>query len=111
MPEVMTTGFFLAGFAWTLWWNLDWRRYVKFYGIRNPSNHPLVVIGLRVFFAACSFGAADDLAQRLFQKTRSARFYWDSVLVAAAWFLVIVFMVKTIEWMNSKRARKHHAPS
>ena|SRR5215472_9030550 len=110
MHEVMDTGFLLAGFAWTLWWNLDWRRYIKFYGINNPYDHPWIAIGLRAFFAACSLGAADDLARRVIQRTRPARFYLDSLLVAAVWFLVIVLMVRAVEWMNSKRTRKFTAP-
>jgi hypothetical protein len=58
--EVMTTGFLLAGFAWTLWWNLDWQRFIKFYGISNRS-YPRIAIGLRVFFALCALGAAGGI--------------------------------------------------
>jgi len=100
--EVMITGFSLAVFAWTVWWNLDWRRFIKFYLIRNPNDHPWVSRGLRVFFALCSVGAADGLVHRLLQKAQPFRFYRESLAVAAAWFLAIILLVKTVEWMNTK---------
>jgi hypothetical protein len=103
--QVMTTGFFLAGFAWTLWWNLDWRRFIKFYGISGPPDRLWVTIAFRIFFALCSLGAADDLGRRLLQEVRPVRFYSQCLLVAAAWFAVIVLLVKTVEWLNSKRKK------
>jgi hypothetical protein len=98
MTDVTTTGFLLAGFAWVLWWNLDWRRYIKAYGISNPSDHPWIAKGLRVFFAICLLGGTYEVGHLLFQKTRPVQFYWHSFLVAAAWFVVIVVMVKIVEW-------------
>jgi hypothetical protein len=35
--DAITIGFMVAGFVWTIWWNLDWRRYLKFYGIKGPT--------------------------------------------------------------------------
>ena len=35
--DAVTMGFMVAGFVWTIWWNLDWRRYLKFYGIKGPT--------------------------------------------------------------------------
>lgn len=104
MPDdVMATGSLLAGFAWTLWWNFDWRRYVRFYGVKNPSDHLLIAIVLRAFFASCSAGAAYQLGQTLFRKAQSFQFYWHSFLVAATIFVVIILIVWTTEWMESNR--------
>src|SRR5271169_4759548 len=100
--EVMTTGFLMAGFAWTLWWNLDWRRFVKFYGVSGPPYRPWVAIGFRIFFALCLLGAAGDIGRRLLHDVRPARFYSQSCLVAAAWLVLIVLMVKTVEWLNMR---------
>jgi hypothetical protein len=107
MPNhpVMTTGFFLAGFVWTLWWNLDWRRFIKCYGISGPPYRRWVTIAFRIFFALCSLGAAGDLGQLLLHEARSVPFYSRCLLVAAAWFAVIVLLVKTVEWLNSKRKK------
>jgi len=104
--EVMTTGFRLAGFAWTLWWNLDWRRFIKFYGISGPPYRPWVVIGFRIFFALCSLGAAENLGRRLLPEIRPVRFYSDCLIAAAAWFAAIVLLVITVEWLNGKRKKR-----
>jgi hypothetical protein len=104
--DVMTIGFLMAAFAWTLWWNIDWQRFVKFYGISGPPYRPWAKTGLRTFFALCSLGAAIDLRRRLLEGTQPDKFYWDALVVAAAWFIVIVVLVKTVEWVASKRRGK-----
>jgi hypothetical protein len=101
--EVMTTGFLMACFAWTLWWNLDWRRFIKFYGVSGPPYRPWAEISFRVFFALCLLGAAVEVARRLPQATHPVRFYPECLFVTAVWFAVIVLLVKTVEWINSKR--------
>ena len=103
--DVMTTGFFLAGFFWTLWWNIDWRRFIKFY-VGGPPYRRWIEIVFRTFFAACALGAADDVVTRLFRPNRPARFYLDVVGIAVVWFAVIILMVKTDEWFSSKRKPK-----
>jgi hypothetical protein len=112
MPNdgVMVTGFLLAGLAWTLWWNLDWRRFIKFYGISGPPYRPWVAIGFRIFFALCSLGAAEDLGRRLLQEGRPVRFYSDCLLVAVAWFTAIILLVRTVEWLNRKREKRVTIP-
>jgi hypothetical protein len=107
---IMTTGFLLAGFIWTLWWNIDWRRFIKFYVPSGPPYRRWVEIVFRTFFAACSLGAASDLAKRLFQPTLPMRFYRDVVGVAMVWFAVIILMVKTVEYFASKRKPKISTP-
>ena len=57
--EVMTTGFLMACFAWTLWWNLDWRRFIKFYGVSGPPVSALGRNKFPGFFARCLLGAGD----------------------------------------------------
>jgi hypothetical protein len=101
--DEMDLGFLLAGFAWSLWWNIDWRRYIKFYVRNGPPYRRGVEIGFRVFFAACSLGAGYDLAGRLFQSIRPIKFYRDVLVVAGVWFIVIILAVKTMEWINSRR--------
>src|SRR5271154_6158166 len=104
--EALTTGFFLAGFVWTLWWNLDWRRFIKFYGISGPPYRPWVVMGFLIFVALCSLGAAENLVRRLLQETRPVQFYSECLIVAAAWFAAIVLLVITVERPNGKRKKR-----
>ena len=104
--DVMTIGFLMAGFAWTLWWNIDAQRFIKFYGISGPPYHPWIKTGFRIFFALCSLGAAVDLWRRLQERTRPENFYRDALAVAAVWFIVIVLLVKIVEWVANKRRGK-----
>ena len=99
----MTPGFLLAGFAWTLWWNLDWRRFLKFYRINGPTYSSWLTLGFRIFFASCSIGAGIEVGRLLFQGPRSVRFYSECLLGAAAWFTVFVLMVKAAEQLNRKK--------
>jgi hypothetical protein len=107
--DVMTVGFLMAGFAWTLWWNIDWQRFIKLYGMSGPPYRSWIKTGFRIFFALCSLGAAIELRRRLLEGTRPGKFYWGALVVAAAWFIVIVLLVKTVEWVASKRRRNFTA--
>src|SRR5215471_14313895 len=102
----MTIGFLAACFAWTMWLNLDWRRFTRFYGVSGAPPRTWVQTVLRVFFALSTLSAADLLRRRLLERTRPGKFYWDAFLVAAVWFVAIVLMVKTVEWVADKRRKK-----
>jgi hypothetical protein len=101
--DVMTIGFVMAGLPWTLWRNIDWQRFIKFCGISGPPYRSWIKTGVRIFFALCSLGAAVDLRRRLLEGTGPYKFYWDTLVVAAAWFIVIVLVVKSVEWVARKR--------
>lgn len=104
--DAMSAGFSVAVFAWSLWWNIDWRRFIEFY---TPGGTPYPrwgEIGLRIFFALCSLGAAADLRRRLFQTVQPHGFYRDVLVVAAAWFAAMILIVKTAELLASKRKKK-----
>jgi hypothetical protein len=108
--DVMMTGFLVAGFFWTLWWNLDWRRYLKFYGINGPTYPAWVQVPFRAFFGACSLGTGVALGRQLLHKGRSIRFYSHCLLAAACWFAVIVFMVVVAESFNRNREKRATTP-
>jgi hypothetical protein len=101
--DAMVIGFLMAGFAWTLWWNIDWQRFIKFYGVNGPPYRRWIEVAFRGFFALCSLGAAEQLWRRLLERTRPAQFYRDAFLIAVAWFIVIVLMVKAVEWLSNRR--------
>jgi hypothetical protein len=109
--DVMTTGFVVAGFIWTIWWNLDWRRYLKFYGIKGPAYPVWVQFLFRTFFALCSLGAAVELGRRLLLSARPIQFYFHCLLAAGACFGVIVLMVLAAESMMTKRGTRAHPRS
>lgn len=101
--EVMTIGFLMAGFAWTLWWNIDWQRFIKFYGVSGPPYRRWIEVAFRGFVALCSLGMGEHLLRRLLERTRPAQFYRNAFLIAAAWFIAIVLMVKAVEWLSKRR--------
>lgn len=108
--DIIDMGFLCAAFAWTIWWNLDWQRFIKFYIRGGPPYRRSVEIGFRTFFAACSVDAAIGLVEQLFQHGWALVFYERALRVAAAYFVVIVLLVKTVEWVNKKRMPKAPDP-
>jgi len=108
--DVMTIGVLGAGFAWTLWWNLDWRRYLRFYGFKGPAYPAWVQLPFRIFFAACSLGTALELGRRLLQKSHASGFYFACLKVTGVWFVAIVLMVFIVE-RTAGNARKKVGPS
>jgi hypothetical protein len=103
--QVRMLGFLMASFAWTLWWNIDWQRFIKFYGVSGPPFRRWVEVAFRGFFAMCSLGAGRELLRQLLERSRPVHLYRDAFLVAAVWFLAIVFMVRVVEWL-SKRSKR-----
>ncbi len=103
--QAMTLGFLMAGFAWTLWWNIDWQRFIKFYGVSGPPYRRWIEVAFRGFFALCSLGAGRELLRQLLERSRPAQFYRNAFLIAAAWFIVIVIMVKALEWLANRRKK------
>lgn len=102
--DAMVIGFLIAGFAWTLWWNIDWQRYLRFYRVSGPPYRRSTTIAFRGFFALCSLGAAEALLRRLLERTRPAQFYLNAFLIAVAWLAVIVVMVTSVEWLAKHRS-------
>jgi len=103
--EAMTLGFLIAAFAWTLWWNIDWQRFIKFWGFSGPPYRRWVKTVFRVFCALCSLGAAEDLLRRLLERTRPAKFYGKALLITTAWFVVIVLLVKIAESIVDRKRK------
>ena len=108
--DAIAIGFMVAGFVWTIWWNLDWRRYLKFYGVKGPTYPDWVQLFFRTFFALCSLGAAVDLGRRLLLSARPIQFYFHCLLVAGASFAAIVLMVLAAESMMKKRGKRAILP-
>ena len=106
----MTTGFLLACFAWSLWWNIDWQRFIKFYGVSGPPYRRWITITIRGFFALGSLGGAVELLQRLLDRTRPVQFYRNVFVIAVAWFVVMVLMVRAVEWLANHRKKSTASP-
>jgi hypothetical protein len=104
--DVTTVGFLMAAFVW---WNVDWQRFIKFFGFSGPPYRRWIKTGFRIFFALCALGAGENLLRRLLERAHPPKFYSSAVLAALAWFTVIASMVKTVEWI-ADRKRKRGVP-
>jgi len=103
--DAMELGFLLAAFTWTLWWNIDWQRFIKFYGVNGPPYRRWIEVAFRGFVALCSLGAAVQFWRELSERTRPPQVYWNAFLIAVVGFLVIVLMVKIVEWAANRRRK------
>jgi len=99
--DKMTLGFGFAVVLWTLWWNIDYLRFMKFW--LKPLYKQSTVVIFRVLFALWFLGAARWFFENLIRTTRPARVYAEALGVGIAWSLAILLMVNLVEWMNRKR--------
>lgn len=53
--QQMTTAFLLTAIVWTFWWNISWKRVMRFW--LKPPYKTWTQYGFRLFFAANLIGA------------------------------------------------------
>lgn len=63
LEQRMTVAFMLTMVCWTLWWNLQWKRVMRFW--LRPPNRPWVQYIFRVFFGLNFLGALWQLVNQL----------------------------------------------
>jgi hypothetical protein len=97
----MMLGFGFATVLWTLWWNLDYSRFMKFW-VKLP-NKRLTVIIFRVLFALWFLSAVQWFVGNLLRTSRPPHAYAEALGVGLAWCFAIWAMVNIVEWMNRKR--------
>jgi len=59
----MTIAFLFTLACWTLWWNLQWKRAMRFWP--RPPNRPITQHVFRVFFTLNFVGAVRELFREL----------------------------------------------
>ena len=67
----MNTAALFTAICWTLWWNLQWKRVMRFW--IKPPYRPWVQVLFRVFFALNFVGAVIGFIRQLFSRTLSPR--------------------------------------
>jgi len=94
----------------TFWWSLDYKRFLKFYGVRPPYRRS-VVIGFRVFWLLCFLAALIDL---LFTRLPAFHGTFDDyarALGTGAVGLAIAFvMVRFVEWLADRSYKSKSQP-
>lgn len=100
--DKLTLGFSIAALFMVAWWNLSWKRFMKFW--LKPPYRRVTEIGFRLFFAANLVGALWYVVSQIIRVHRAPRDYLDVMGISAAWILVIILMVHFVEW-QARRAR------
>jgi len=107
MDQTMSVAFLFVAVGWTLWWNLQWKRVMR-YWLRPPYRR-WTQIGFRVFFAANFVGAVLQLIQQLrrhpITKENSVLTIKVTVIMGAV-VALISFLTLT---MAERRDRKRNA--
>src|SRR5689334_7724640 len=83
----MTLGFAIAALFMTAWWNLQPRRFMKFW--LKPPYKPFTVILFRLFFAVNVIGAVWYIFDLAHKRHRELSEYGDVALIAAVCIAVI----------------------
>ena len=102
----LNLGFAMAMMIMTLWWNLQWRRFMKFW--IQPPNSERVQIGFRVFFAVSFAGALANVVRELVNAPSAINDTAGALYVGLICMAVITLMVHTVEWANKVlKGQKH----
>lgn len=97
----MNLGFSISALFMTAWWNLQPKRFMKFW--LKPPYKPLTIALFRVFFAANVLGALSYVFGLVRHRHRDWSEYGDVAKIAAIGIAIIFVMVNLSEWMNRGR--------
>jgi hypothetical protein len=86
----MNTAALFTAICWTLWWNLQWRRVMRFW-VKPPYRH-WVQVAFRVFFALNFFGALVGFIRQLLLHPLAKQDVLPTVRIAAAMCSVVAVM-------------------
>jgi hypothetical protein len=101
VEQRVSLGFQFTAVCWTLWWNLQWRRAMRYW--LRPPNRPITQHAFRVFFGLCFFGALWDFAQQLRNHPLTAQNAGPTVATA----VIISFVVALGVWWTERRDREN----
>ena len=97
----MTLGFAIAVLIFTGWWNVQPKRFMRFW--LRPPYKPLTVTLFRIFFAANLLGALVYLVQQIARHQRPLANYKIAMAIGAAWLLFMGLIVMSIERFGRRR--------
>ena len=96
--------FMFMAMCWTLWWNLQWKRVMRFWV--KPPYRPWVEILFRIFFAANLVGAVIEFVHQLFAHPLAKQDVLPTVWIAAIMCAVVALMSVSVLWMAERRDAK-----
>jgi hypothetical protein len=100
----MQIAFLFAATCWTLWWNIQWKQFMKFY--LRPPNRQSVQVLFRAWFALCLLGALWRLIKELQVSDLTKRDAGPIAAIAALMCAVIVLVSEVGFWGIRRRERR-----
>jgi hypothetical protein len=99
----LNMAFLFTTTCWTLWWNLQWKRVMRFW-LRPPYRHWVGML-FRVFFALNFVGAIVAFAQQLYSHPLSKPDIGPTIQIAA----IMCAVVGLMSWFTLWRAEARDA--
>ena len=102
--QKMNTAFLFTGMCWTLWWNLQWKRVMRFW--LKPPYRPWVEVLSRIFFALNFLGAVIGFARQLLSHPLTKQDILPIIRIATIMCAVVALMSTFVLWMAERRDTK-----
>lgn len=99
--QKMNTAFFFTAMCWTLWWNLQWKRVMRFWV--KPPHRPWVETLFRAFFALNLGGAVVAFVSQLRSHPLTKQDTMATVLITAIMGAVVAAMSTFVLWQAQRR--------
>jgi len=103
----MNLAFIFTAICLTLWWNLQWKRVMRFWV--RPPNRPWVQRAFRIFFALNFLGATWQFVKELRAHPLTREEIMPTIEIAAVMCVVVAIMSTLVLWQAQRRDRKHTA--
>lgn len=97
----LTTALLFTAVCWVLWWNLQWRRAMRFWV--RPPNKPTTIYLFRIFFALCLIGSLNGFVQQLQRHPLTGQNLGATLLVAAIMCGVVGTMTALSVWAAERQ--------
>ena len=100
----MTIAFTFTAICWTLWWNVQWKRVMRFWV--RPPNRPWVQYAFRAFFALNLLGAVCQFAIELRAHPLARQEIVPTIGITAIMCVVVAGMSAIALWMAQRRDQR-----
>lgn len=104
MLQRLTTAFLFTAVCWVLWWNLQWRRAIRFWV--RPPNKQITVYLFRIFFGLCLIGSLNAFVQELQHHPLTGQNLGATLLTAAIMCGVVATMTALSVWIVERREHR-----
>lgn len=104
IEQRMKIAFLFMAVCWTLWWNLRWKRVMRFWV--RPPNRLWVQNLFRAFFALNFIGALWQFVMQLHAHPLAKQEVTPTIMAAGVMCAVVALMSASVLWMAERHDRK-----